>query len=146
MTWLLLGGAGIAGYVGSSYYKQMEGSNWVRNVLTTCFIYCGPFFLMFCFNNTVAIVYRVRSTLPPPRSERSVQPPVQFMKCLDQGPLLSASTRAPLERGCCFSTAVLLLSSSVPTCAMPNCTPNPELCVILVCPVHPMAVLPLDVF
>ena len=52
--------AGIAGYVAASYYKQMEGANWVRNVLTTCFVFCGPFFLMFCFNNTVAIVYRVR--------------------------------------------------------------------------------------
>jgi Endomembrane protein 70 len=51
--------AGIAGYFAASYYKQMEGTNWVRNVLTTCFVFCGPFFLMFCFNNTVAIVYRV---------------------------------------------------------------------------------------
>ena len=41
----------------------MEGTNWVRNVLTTCFIYCGPFFLMFCFNNTVAWTHRVRPQL-----------------------------------------------------------------------------------
>ena len=40
--------------------SQMEGTNWVRNVLTTCFVYCGPFFLMFCFNNTVAWTHRVR--------------------------------------------------------------------------------------
>ena len=39
----------------------MEGTNWVRNVLTTCFVYCGPFFLMFCFNNTVAWTHRVRA-------------------------------------------------------------------------------------
>ena len=39
----------------------MEGTNWVRNVLTTCFIYCGPFFLMFCFNNAVAWTHGVRS-------------------------------------------------------------------------------------
>lgn len=32
----------------------------VRNVLTTCFVYCGPFFLTFCFNNTVAWIYGVR--------------------------------------------------------------------------------------
>ena len=42
-------------------WLQMEGTNWVRNVLTTCFIYCGPFFLMFCFNNTVAWTHRVRA-------------------------------------------------------------------------------------
>ena len=33
----------------------------MRNVLTTCFIYCGPFFLTFCFNNTVAWTHRVRA-------------------------------------------------------------------------------------
>ena len=32
-------------------------------MLTTCFVYCGPFFLTFCFNNTVAWIYGVR-TLP----------------------------------------------------------------------------------
>ena len=51
--------ASIAGYVASSYYKQMDGELWVRNILLTCFVYCGPFFLMFMFLNTVAIVYRV---------------------------------------------------------------------------------------
>ena len=51
--------ASIAGYVASSYYRQMEGELWVRNILLTCFIYCGPFFIMFSFLNTVAIIYRV---------------------------------------------------------------------------------------
>ena len=37
----------------------------VRNVLTTCFVYCGPFFLTFCFNNTVAWIYGVRLLLEP---------------------------------------------------------------------------------
>ena len=55
--------AGISGYVACSYYRQMEGGSWVRNVLATSFVYCGPLFLVFCFNNTVAIGYRVR--LPP---------------------------------------------------------------------------------
>mmetsp|Transcript_13838 Transcript_13838/g.29854 ORF Transcript_13838/g.29854 Transcript_13838/m.29854 type:complete len:608 (+) Transcript_13838:164-1987(+) len=54
----------IAGYVAASYYKQMEGELWVRNILLTCFIYCGPFFLMFSFLNTVAIVYRSTAALP----------------------------------------------------------------------------------
>lgn len=52
--------AGISGYVACSYYRQMEGGSWVRNVLTTSFTFCGPLFLVFCFNNTVAITYRVR--------------------------------------------------------------------------------------
>lgn len=50
----------IAGFVGSSYYKQMEGELWVRNILMTCFVFCGPFLGMFAFLNTVAIFYRVR--------------------------------------------------------------------------------------
>jgi hypothetical protein len=49
----------IAGYVASSYYRQMEGELWVRNILLTCFVFCGPFLAMFSFLNTVAIVYRV---------------------------------------------------------------------------------------
>ena len=51
--------AGISGYVACSYYRQMEGGSWVRNVLATSFVFCGPLFLVFCFNNTIAIIYRV---------------------------------------------------------------------------------------
>lgn len=49
----------IAGYIATSYYVQMEGQSWVQNILLTCFCFCGPFFCMFMFLNTVAIVYRV---------------------------------------------------------------------------------------
>lgn len=56
--------ASIAGYVASSYFRQMEGELWVRNILMTCFVYCGPFFLMFMFLNTVAISYRSTAALP----------------------------------------------------------------------------------
>ena len=35
------------------------GGRQVRNLLTTCLVYCGPFFLTFCFNNTVAWIYQV---------------------------------------------------------------------------------------
>ena len=51
--------ASISGYMAASYYTQMEGTQWVRNILLTCITFCGPLFLTFCFNNTVAIVYRV---------------------------------------------------------------------------------------
>eukprot|EP00197_Chlamydomonas_leiostraca_P002553 CAMPEP_0202857270 /NCGR_PEP_ID=MMETSP1391-20130828/278_1 /ASSEMBLY_ACC=CAM_ASM_000867 /TAXON_ID=1034604 /ORGANISM="Chlamydomonas leiostraca, Strain SAG 11-49" /LENGTH=606 /DNA_ID=CAMNT_0049536053 /DNA_START=73 /DNA_END=1893 /DNA_ORIENTATION=+ len=54
----------IAGYVAASYYKQMEGELWVRNILLTCFIYCGPFFAVFSVLNTVAIAYRSTAALP----------------------------------------------------------------------------------
>jgi len=51
--------AGVAGYVATSYYRQFEGDNWVHSILLTVGVYCGPFFCMFMFLNTVAIVYRV---------------------------------------------------------------------------------------
>ena len=51
--------AGVSGFVACSYFRQMEGGSWVRCVLATSFVFCGPLFLVFCFNNTVAIVYRV---------------------------------------------------------------------------------------
>eukprot|EP00899_Mesostigma_viride_P015679 jgi/Mesvir1/24111/Mv10831-RA.2 len=56
--------AGIAGYVSSSFYKQMEGDKWVRNVLLTACMFCGPVLCTFSFLNTVAIVYRSTAALP----------------------------------------------------------------------------------
>ncbi|KAJ7542477.1 hypothetical protein O6H91_10G108300 [Diphasiastrum complanatum] len=56
--------SGIAGYTASSFYKQLEGQNWVRNVLLTGFLFCGPLFLTFAFLNTVAIVYNSTAALP----------------------------------------------------------------------------------
>ncbi|BDA41200.1 Transmembrane 9 superfamily member 3 [Coccomyxa sp. Obi] len=56
--------AGIAGYTAGSYYKQMEGAAWVRNILLTSVVFCGPLFLVFCVNNTVAIIYRSTAALP----------------------------------------------------------------------------------
>ncbi|KAK8942059.1 hypothetical protein KSP40_PGU007573 [Platanthera guangdongensis] len=56
--------SGIAGYTATSFYCQMEGSDWVRNLLLTGFLFCGPLFLTFCFLNTVAIVYNATAALP----------------------------------------------------------------------------------
>ncbi|XP_022638975.1 transmembrane 9 superfamily member 2 isoform X2 [Vigna radiata var. radiata] len=56
--------SGIAGYTATSFYIQLEGSNWVRNLLLTGCLFCGPLFLMFCFLNTVAIVYSATAALP----------------------------------------------------------------------------------
>eukprot|EP00897_Mesotaenium_endlicherianum_P009077 jgi/Mesen1/8198/ME000442S07474 len=56
--------AGISGYVSAHYYRQMGGDSWVRNVVLTALLFCGPFFSAFAFNNTVAIVYGSSQALP----------------------------------------------------------------------------------
>ena len=56
--------AGIAGYVSANTYRQMGGENWVRNVLLTCVLFCGPLGIVFSFLNTVAIFYRSTAALP----------------------------------------------------------------------------------
>ncbi|OAY85243.1 Transmembrane 9 superfamily member 3 [Ananas comosus] len=56
--------SGIAGYVATNFYCQLEGTNWVRNLLLTGCLFCGPLFLNFCFLNTVAIVYSSTAALP----------------------------------------------------------------------------------
>ncbi|KAL7192709.1 hypothetical protein ACSBR2_024512 [Camellia fascicularis] len=56
--------SGIAGYTATSFYCQLEGRNWVRNLLLTGSLFCGPLFLTFCFLNTVAIAYSATAALP----------------------------------------------------------------------------------
>ncbi|GMH26821.1 hypothetical protein Nepgr_028664 [Nepenthes gracilis] len=56
--------SGIAGYVATSFYCQLEGTNWVRNLLLTGCLFCGPLFMTFCFLNTVAIAYSATAALP----------------------------------------------------------------------------------
>jgi hypothetical protein len=51
--------AGVAGYTSAAYYRQMEGTKWVGNLMLTCVVFCGPLFLVFCFNNSVAWAYGV---------------------------------------------------------------------------------------
>ncbi|KAE8654726.1 Transmembrane 9 superfamily member 3 [Hibiscus syriacus] len=56
--------SGIAGYVATSFYCQLEGMNWIRNLLLTVCLFCGPLFLIFYFLNTVAVAYNTTATLP----------------------------------------------------------------------------------
>ncbi|DBA96073.1 TPA: Transmembrane 9 superfamily member 2 [Trebouxia sp. C0004] len=56
--------AGIAGYVSAVQYKTMGGTNWVRNVLLTVALFCGPMLICFSFLNTVAIAYHSTAALP----------------------------------------------------------------------------------
>ncbi len=55
---------GVAGYVAGASYKVMGGTNWVRNVLLTCVLFCGPMLVMFSFLNTVAFAYGSTQALP----------------------------------------------------------------------------------
>ena len=50
----------MAGYISGVQYKLFGGTNWVRNVLLTATLFCGPLLVVFSFLNTVAIIYRVR--------------------------------------------------------------------------------------
>lgn len=56
--------AGISGYTSSLLYRQMEGTRWVHNILLTCTVFSGPFFVVFAVLNTVAIAYRSMAALP----------------------------------------------------------------------------------
>ncbi|KAJ8460353.1 hypothetical protein OPV22_033279 [Ensete ventricosum] len=50
--------------IATSLYMQLEGTNWVRNLILTGCLFCGPLFLTFCFLNTVAIMYSATAALP----------------------------------------------------------------------------------
>ncbi|KAK4484101.1 hypothetical protein RD792_011321 [Penstemon davidsonii] len=56
--------SGIAGYTSTSFYFQLEGKNWVRNLLLTGSLFCGPLLVAFCFLNSVAIAYNSTAALP----------------------------------------------------------------------------------
>ncbi|KAF6150802.1 hypothetical protein GIB67_020885 [Kingdonia uniflora] len=56
--------SGIAGYTATSTYLQLEGTNWVRNLILTGCLFYGPLFLTFCFLNTVAITYSATAAFP----------------------------------------------------------------------------------
>lgn len=56
--------SGIAGYIASNLYLQLEGTDWVRNLLLTGCLFSGPLFLTFCFLNSVAIAYNSTAALP----------------------------------------------------------------------------------
>jgi len=53
-----------AGFASASFYKKIEGTNWVRNVLITVTIFALPAFVIWAALNTVAIVYSSTLALP----------------------------------------------------------------------------------
>ncbi|RWR79533.1 transmembrane 9 superfamily member 3-like protein [Cinnamomum micranthum f. kanehirae] len=54
----------IVGYTATSFYCQLGGTNWVRNLMRIGCLFCGPLFLTFCFLHTVATVYNATEALP----------------------------------------------------------------------------------
>ncbi len=56
--------AGIGGYSSGVLYKQMGGTNWVRNNIMTASLFCGPLLLVFSVNNSVAWYYGTTAALP----------------------------------------------------------------------------------
>lgn len=55
---------GLAGFTSVSFYCQLEGSEWVRNLCLTGCLFIFPLFLMFCVLNTIATVYGATIALP----------------------------------------------------------------------------------
>ncbi|KAL3502145.1 hypothetical protein ACH5RR_036594 [Cinchona calisaya] len=55
---------GISGFTAVSFYRQLEGIHWMRNLLLTGCLFCGPFALTFCFINAVAATYGTTTALP----------------------------------------------------------------------------------
>ncbi|KAM3237883.1 transmembrane 9 superfamily member 2 isoform X1 [Capsicum annuum] len=55
---------GVAGYTSTSFYCQLEGTNWVKNLVWTGCLFCVPLALTFCFLNSVAVSYSSTAALP----------------------------------------------------------------------------------
>ncbi|KAD2804450.1 hypothetical protein E3N88_37827 [Mikania micrantha] len=54
----------VSGYASVSFYSQLEGTNWMKNLLLTGGIFFVPLFLTFGFLNSVAISYGTTAALP----------------------------------------------------------------------------------
>lgn len=54
----------VAGYTSACFYVQLEGTEWVSNLLLTGLLFCGPLFATFCILNTTAIVYKATTAFP----------------------------------------------------------------------------------
>jgi Endomembrane protein 70 len=90
------------------------GGSWVRNVLLTATLFCGPLLVTFSFLNTVAIAYRSTAALPFGTICIIVVIWVlvsgQLLPCIV--PLWRLDMRAVHDHGNIFSN---------PTCCLPGC-------------------------
>eukprot|EP00939_MAST-03C_sp_MAST-3C-sp1_P001847 g1847.t1 len=56
--------SGLGGYVSGRLYKQLEGSNWVRNTFLTSFLVPVPLMSIFMFLNMVAVQHESTAAVP----------------------------------------------------------------------------------
>jgi Endomembrane protein 70 len=56
--------AWIAGYTSGFSYKQMGGSAWIRNALTTVVVFCGPVAAVMCSLHAISLFYGSTRALP----------------------------------------------------------------------------------
>eukprot|EP00968_Pinguiococcus_pyrenoidosus_P009866 scaffold770_cov255-Pinguiococcus_pyrenoidosus.AAC.19 len=54
----------VGGLVAGRLYKQLDGRNWVWNIICTYLIFPLPLFLVFCFVNTLALVHGSMAAMP----------------------------------------------------------------------------------
>ncbi|KAI3778727.1 hypothetical protein L2E82_08110 [Cichorium intybus] len=54
----------VSGYTSVSFYSQLEGTNWMKNLFLTGGLYFGPLFLTFTFLDIVAMFYGTTTALP----------------------------------------------------------------------------------
>ncbi|KAL7588645.1 hypothetical protein Lser_V15G36908 [Lactuca serriola] len=54
----------VSGYTSVSFYSQLEGTNWMKNLILTGGLYFGPLFVTFTFLDIVATFYGSTTALP----------------------------------------------------------------------------------
>jgi transmembrane 9 superfamily member 1 len=54
----------VSGYVSAIMFRKFQGDNWVHNVLQTAMLLALPFFIVFCFENTVAVYNGATTAMP----------------------------------------------------------------------------------
>eukprot|EP01043_Picozoa_sp_COSAG02_P009856 COSAG02_NODE_339_length_24201_cov_45.538462_17_plen_517_part_00 len=54
----------VSGYVSAIMFRKFQGENWVHNVLQTALLLALPFFVVFCFENTVAVYNGATTAMP----------------------------------------------------------------------------------
>eukprot|EP00164_Ancoracysta_twista_P006677 GFYU01009336.1.p1 GENE.GFYU01009336.1~~GFYU01009336.1.p1 ORF type:complete len:380 (+),score=104.43 GFYU01009336.1:3-1142(+) len=56
--------SGLGGYVSAIFYKKLDGTKWVWNVVLAATLFAGPFFAVASFLNTVAALNGGQNALP----------------------------------------------------------------------------------
>merc|ERR1711988_1651477 len=54
----------VSGYVSAIMFRKFQGDNWVHNVLQTSVLLALPFFVVFCFENSVAVYNGATTAMP----------------------------------------------------------------------------------